>query len=136
MMPECFCCLAAKGVVRDVATNTISVFSILEQLGAAGFPFFIQEMAVLALWRRLEGEPQAFDLELIVRNNETQLHRAPVRVDFGTGRGHRTIINIQGLLVKEPGELTFLLLDATATYGSYVVTIPPPEPASRQEPQA
>jgi len=91
-------CLAAKSVIRDAETGTISVYSILEQLNAEGFPFFLQELAVLGMWRRDADDVPDIDLQVRVRNNDRVLLTGPVRVAFADKPLHRTIVNLRGLV--------------------------------------
>ncbi len=127
-MLECFVCLAAKGVVRDAETNTISVFSILEQIGAVGFPFIFQELGVLALWRRSQEDPSSFDLVFSITNNNTRLgQETTVRIAFEQGTVHRSIITLQGVVVAEPGELRFSFSQNGAQVATYAIVVRPPE---------
>lgn len=126
-MLQCFCCVAAKGVIRDTETNNISVFSILEQIGPAGFPFVIQDLALLALWRRSNDDPPEFDVEIILQNNSIDLHRGRLHVDFGPNPVNRSIITFQGVIVAEPGTLRFSLTEAGVERASYQILIRPPE---------
>ncbi len=134
-MPDCFLCLAARGVIRDVKTNNISVFSILEDLSAEGFPFLIQEMAILTMWRRSSPDEDAVDVELRVLNNDTQLHAGPVRVSFTRGERHRNIITVNALLIREPGNLRFAFFHDSNELASYTIRVTAPETTATAVPE-
>ncbi len=133
-MPDCFLCLAARGVIRDVKTNNISVFSIWEELSAEGFPFLVQEMAVLTMWRRSATDEDAVDLQVRVLNNDTQLYTGPVRVTFTRGEHHRSIVAIGGLVVREPGTLRFAFFHDTDELVSYTIRVKEPELTATEVP--
>jgi hypothetical protein len=46
-------CFAAVAVIRDAETNAVSAFNILEGVGAAGLPVFMQQLAFFSLAIRL-----------------------------------------------------------------------------------
>ena len=121
-------CLAAKGVVRDAETGTISVYSILEQINAEGFPFFVQELALLAMWKREQDDPADIDLRVNVRNNNRVLSNEPFRVAFGEMPLNRSIVNVRGLVVHEPGEVHFEFLRDNQVIAHYSVDVRAPAP--------
>ena len=55
-MPEHVFTLAARGLSVDNQTNTLTVFAVVEQLGAHAFPAAVPEMALVSLWKREPGE--------------------------------------------------------------------------------
>ena len=55
-MPEHVFTVAAVGHSVDAQSNTLTLFSILEQVGSVQFPGRIPQLTVATLWRRQEGE--------------------------------------------------------------------------------
>jgi hypothetical protein len=56
-MPEHVFTIASRGLTVDAQTNTLTVFSILEELGAPPqFPVALPELSLVTLWRRRPGE--------------------------------------------------------------------------------
>jgi hypothetical protein len=121
-------CLAAKGVVRDAATNTISVYAIIEDLLPEGFPFLIQEMAVLSIWRRDSNEAGQYDLTLSIELNGKVLNATEVQVDFQKALANHTIINIGGMIIPESGVLRFVFQRGDTMVAEYGVAIAAPAP--------
>jgi hypothetical protein len=121
-------CLAAKGVVRDADTGNISVYSILEQFNAEGFPFFVQELALLATWKRKQNDPPDVDLRVKVRNNDRVLSNEPIRVTFGDKLLNRSIVNLRGLVVHEVGALHFEFVHDDKVIANYSIDIQAPAP--------
>lgn len=105
-MPRSVICLAAKGLVRDVETNTISVFGILEQLNPDALPAFIPEAGVFVLWRRVGNEGPS-DVTFVCRNNQLELARQVIRVDFENQQACRSLIGLRGMPVHEAGSVSF-----------------------------
>lgn len=119
-------CLAAAGVVRDADTNAVSVFSIYEELASVGFPFLVQNVGVFVLWQIEEDDrTDITDIQFQVRNNAHVLFQAPIAVTVSAKR-HRTIIRVQGLLVREPGILRFVFTRGTQEIAGYEITVKPP----------
>src|SRR5262245_37650813 len=112
-------CLAALGVIRDAASNNISVYSIVDQLAAEAFPVFLQQIFVLGIWEREDGDPATINLGFRALNNQQQISAGNIEVIWGGQRRHRTIFALQGLVVREPGELRFEFSRDGAVLASY-----------------
>lgn len=123
-------CVAAMGVVHDSATNNVSLFNILEELRPAGFPLFVQQIGVLAMWEREAGDPEHIDLTFVLRNNDQQLAELPVAVAFGVARRHRTLLGLGGIVVQQPGELVAEFRRDGAVVASYIVHVVAPAAAA------
>lgn len=126
--------VAAKDVVRDARTDSVSVFSILEGVTSEGFPFFIQQLALLSIWEKDEADPAVYELTLRVENNNQVLNEAPLRLQFEGTTRHRAITNISGLTVPEPGILRFVFIDEEGEeLESYEITVEGPDTDVNQE---
>ena len=55
-MPRHVFTLAALGHAVDAQTNTISLYSILEQIGGPTLPLTLPSFVIVTLWHRNEGE--------------------------------------------------------------------------------
>jgi hypothetical protein len=55
-MPEHVFTVAARGLTVDAQTNTLTLFAVLEEIGAPHFPAAVFELGVVTLWRRIPGE--------------------------------------------------------------------------------
>ena len=65
-MPEHVFTIPALGHAIDAETNNLTIFSVLEQLGSAAFPFVVPQFSIVTLWERRPGEEDA-DLEYSMR---------------------------------------------------------------------
>ena len=102
-------CVLAESVVQDVQTNTISIFVIIEDLNTQGFPLFIPKMTFFVSWERDLTDLSQYNAEFSVTLNEQRLHTAPVNIDFRNALRHRSIVTVGGLVIPQPGQLTFSL---------------------------
>lgn len=128
-MITCKLVLCAESIVRDSETNTVSAFSLLEEMSAPRFPVAVPRLASLFL---LEKEPKDEDMQnyqyiLTLANQE--LLRSPVEVRFEGKLRTRVMVNVQGLLIPAPGELRARLELQGRELGSWSMAVsmaPPP----------
>jgi len=120
-------CVLAENVVQDVQTNTISIFGIVEEMIAQGFPLFIPKVAFFVLWERELTDPSRYDAEFSVTLNEQRLHTVPVTMDFRDGRRHRSIVALQGIMIPQPGQLTFSLRIQDVAEATYIFPVTAPQ---------
>jgi len=100
-------CFVAEGIIRDADNNTISAFTLIEGLGAAGFPLFLQRLSFFALWLRDTEDPRQIGAHFRVNLGNTILNETRLRLDFIDQLKTRTVIHLQGLVVPQPGLLDF-----------------------------
>jgi hypothetical protein len=120
-------CLAARAVIRDSATNAVSVFQLLDNISPQALPLVLPDASVLAVWEREEGDPDLINLEFTTHNNGTQVNATQVIVDWPTTTVNRFIINLAGLVISEPGQMSFTFKrdgNVLANY-SFRVAAPP-----------
>jgi len=129
-------CFAAVAVVQDTTTNSVSAFNILEGVTAVGMPFFMQSLAFFVLWEREANDPPRALGTLTININEQQLiAQGGITVDFGAGLRHRTVVNVNGLIVPRPGLLRFRLELEAGVRAEYVVDVATPAPGVQVQPQ-
>lgn len=120
-MPQSFLCIAARGVIRDVATNQISVFNIVEGIKAETYPVLVPDVGVLAMWRRIPEDVDRVELQFraTVNGRET-FPRGPVVIAFEPDSNiHRSIVAISNLLIPEPGNVEFSFLQGEQVIARY-----------------
>lgn len=118
--------IVAKGVIRDAVSNQISIFNIVEDVQAQGFPAFVGELGWLIMWERDVGEPATGDFLSRVRMNERVLIENPIHVEFGDTLRHRTTISLGGIVVEETGHLKFEVVDQGRVLSDYEVRVAAP----------
>jgi len=122
-MIELRMCFAAEAVVRDAVTNSISVFNLLDDIAAAGAPFFMQKVAFVALWRRATEDPDRVAGRFSVVMNERNLFAQPIEVDFAGRPQARTMVNLGGLVVPGPGTVRFRIDLETGARAEYEINV-------------
>lgn len=130
--------LCAESVVRDVDTNTVSAFNLIEEISAPGFPLFVPKLTVLAILERDAADPTAPSAELVMTIDGLQLHKSPVRVEFQDKLRTRAIITYGGVPIPKPGPLIIEMQVAggETTQVSIAVRLigTPPISAKQQDP--
>lgn len=124
-------CFAALAVIRDAETNVISAFNILEGVVPQGFPAFLQHSSFFVLWERDADDPDETRGEFRVEIGGNRLSTAQVTVNFQGGRTNRTIVNLNGLAVPQPGELQFSVVLQTGALAEYIVRVDAPPVVAR-----
>ncbi len=103
--------LCGEGVVRDADTNNVSVFNIFDQVSSQNFPFLIHKVSVFNVLSKDSEDEDEADFFIKFFSNKNELMKLPVRIKFGRENKTRSIFQINGLVVPEPGEFEIQLLD-------------------------
>lgn len=106
--------VVAEGVVRDVETNLVSIHNIVDELAAEGFPLFVNKLTALTVLERTATDNQAFQGTMVVTIGDLKLARAPIAVSFLDSMRANVILRVQGLVIPNPGEVTFTLYEANS----------------------
>jgi len=121
-------CFVASGVTRDADTNAISAYNILEGIRAAGVPVFIQNVSFFVLWERDPTDnPNYAGTFTAAIGGQTLVTNAGVVVNFGDKTKHRTIVNVNGMVVPTVGLLTLALVLDNGVRAEYTIAIEGPQ---------
>ncbi len=115
--------VCAESVVRDAETNAVSVFNILEEIGASMFPVTVPKLSTLFLLERGVDDPEVLECAMTLSLGENELGSFVGPVDFQGERLTRLIIVIQGVVLPEPGTLTTSLLSNGQELGSWQIQV-------------
>lgn len=96
-------CFASLAVVQDATTNSISVFNILEGIVPSALPLLLQNVSFFVLWERDLTDAARVQATFTVRNDDLALTTQQIILDFADKRNHRTIANMNGLIVPRSG---------------------------------
>lgn len=117
-------------MVTDAQTNSISIFNLLEEITAIGVPFLIPKLSFFILLRREELEPNESTCTLIIRNNDSELIRHSIQINFQRKLNNRLIATFGGLLINATGNVSVTLVDAeNAQLGTWRIGINAPQGA-------
>jgi hypothetical protein len=136
-MITCKLLLVARGVVRDAESGAISVFNILEGIQAFGFPMFLQQLDVVALFERVGEDPARHEVRFRASIGDETLVEIPLAIDFQDKLRNRSMVHIQGIVVPHPGVLRVIAQIGDNTLGTYdvlVELIAAPRIEAHQEP--
>ena len=122
-MITCKLLVCAQAVVRDADTNNISVLNILEEIFGAGFPLFVQAMAVFALLERGQDDPEKIDCTLRIMLGDNELATAKPAVNFDGKFRNRTIVRIEGMVLPGPGDMEVAFLAGKEVLNTYTVRV-------------
>jgi hypothetical protein len=115
--------LCAESSALDQRRNTLCAFHILDNLYVPLFPFVIQRISILASAGRSTEEPSLIQARLVVTLGESKIFECPVALNFAQRSMMRTIIEIGGLLIPQPGRLKFAVFRETEEISSYSVPV-------------
>jgi len=115
-----------ESISIDQATNQVSVFNILEDLYPQKLPYVLPKTVAVSSWA-MDQEEADQDWQVALRISppgEQEKKAGPT--NFGKGWVLcRSVISVQGIPVKEAGELKFELLLNGESRATQVVTVHP-----------
>lgn len=102
--------VCASAALVDRFSNQLSIFNVLEQIAAPGFPIWIPQITFIVTLQREIQEPPRFQTRVQVLLGETLIAENAVAIDFENNLTARTIMTFQGLPINGPGEIAFRFL--------------------------
>jgi len=139
-MPDHVFTIVARGHVIDAQTNTLTLFSVVEQLGGPSLPLNIPELSIVTLWARTGGEENAGyeQRTRIVSPDGSELRHVDVPFRFEKPR-MRVLLGLQGLPIEMLGTYHVEILirragdpNWSAPLAKYPIEVSlPPSPANR-----
>lgn len=115
--------LCARGIVIDIRSNNVSVFSIIEEIAPSNFPAFLQEITVLSILEREETDPNELECQVAVTMGANSLLSSPTQLDFKDKKRIRNVLTINGLPLSQPGKLLFTIFYGETRLDSYEIDI-------------
>lgn len=115
--------LCAEGVVVDSNTNTISLFSIIEEIVTTELPSILAKLSVISVMEREANDPEAYELIFRLNNNKKELWTTSVTANFNGKYRARNVVVINGIPVEEPGELRFIITYQNNLFQEYVIPV-------------
>ncbi|MDP9311610.1 MAG: hypothetical protein M3R24_12140 [Chloroflexota bacterium] len=97
--------VCAETIVRDAETNAVSIFNIIEEIGADQFPVVIPRFSSLFLVQRSNDDREQIDGTVVFTVADKELARAQLSIDFQGKRLNRVTVVIHGLVLEQPGNL-------------------------------
>lgn len=96
--------VCAQSVSIDQRSNSLSIFSIIEELNLPVFPYAVPYMAVAILLSREATDPSVpTNLNLRIYQNNQQTFRASLNANFQQQLRLRLVVDIQAVVLQAPG---------------------------------
>src|SRR5689334_5142896 len=111
-MPRLEYFLAAESISIDQATNRVSLFNVIDELGAPGFPIWVPTIYTVACLERAPGDEQVH-FQAMIRLSGAPVgppRDHPVNFVFGERIRMRLTHLIQAAQLVAPGTLVIELL--------------------------
>ena len=104
-MPKHIFTVVVRGQSVDVQTNNITLFSVLEEIGASEVPFAFPDFAVVSLWKREPGEEGVRFVQRtsLVDPSGKEVFSADITLGFEKSR-QRSIVIMQAAPFATTGE--------------------------------
>lgn len=122
-MINCKISMCAESVVVDNNTNKASVFNIIEEVKAHGFPALTRKLVYFFFMTRDKTNANLHKGSLVISLDGEELNRFPVQIDFQDKLKTRAIIIIEGYLIPKPGTLSAVLILRGKKYGRWDVDV-------------
>lgn len=115
--------LVAESVSVDQTTNRVSVFNVLEEIGAPQFPVLLPGCVAIALWNSVPDDAgKDFQVKLRITLPDDQSYEMTSNFVMKTDR-HRSVQRIQGLPITATGVLRFDVLLNGEHQASHAVNV-------------
>jgi hypothetical protein len=115
--------LCSDSASIDSRTHTLSVFHIAEGSNAAAFPIALPRITVIAILTREEDDPADVQLQLTATLAGQHLFAGPFPANFAAGLLSRTVVEMQGLVIPGPGDLSFVLRNGEQPLATWIIKV-------------
>jgi hypothetical protein len=105
---KCKLALVAKEVIISHNTGVPSAINIMEGIQASGFPLLLQEISLLTVWAKDQGDADEFAGLMKVTVGNIELVKEQMTIAFNGKDVARNVATFQGLVLPGPGNLDFL----------------------------
>lgn len=104
---KCKLSLVAKEVIISHATGVPSAINIMEGIHSSGFPLLLQEISLLTVWVKDQGDEDEFAGTMNVTVGNVELVKERMTIEFHGKEIARNVATFQGLVLPGPGNLDF-----------------------------
>ena len=108
-------------VVIDGATNSVSIMGVIEEIRAPQFPIMIPKLALLFTLERSASDAEKPDAKVRFTLGGQLLAEIKVIVDFQTHLRTRCVLNVEQLVLPNPGPLAAELVLAGKSLTTWAI---------------
>ena len=123
--------LCADYVLLDSQTNSVTAFSIIEDITPEGFPVFLPRFSILSVLERDPEDPDSIVTKVDVSLDDQSVYSAEGPIEFQGKKRSRHITILGGLPIPKPGVLSATISTEGRELHRYVIEVNP----SRAQPQ-
>lgn len=118
--------LCADAALRDAETNSISIFSIFEEITVQTLPILIPRFVIVNLLEREETDPATPECQLKIKLGEDILLEQQLRLNFQEKKRTRSIVTIGGLPLTHSGLLSVAISYDNEPVADYTIEVAAP----------
>ena len=97
----------AEGVVVDVQTNSVTVYSLVEEVRTMAFPVVIPKLAICCSMIRDPGDESQPRIILKLTLDDETIFMTNSMVNFSDKPGARIVVNLNGVKITKAGVLKY-----------------------------
>lgn len=100
--------IVSKDISLDAFTQTLSLFTLIENLNTLKTPFIMQALSATSFIERTDlSKEEHIMVKIIVKNNDKLVQEKEQEINFKWKLWHKLINNFNNIRIEEFGELTF-----------------------------
>lgn len=115
--------LVARGAAFDKETNTASIWEVIEEIAALGFPHVFPQRTAVVCMEREAGDPDASRFEIEVTLAGKVIGHLQAELDFQGKPRYRIRANLAPVLFLTPGKLKFTAKADGAEVAKYEIDV-------------
>jgi hypothetical protein len=121
-MISCKFSIVAHGACIDAQSGGLTIFDIVDEIRAGGFPLLFQRIAFITkIERDIATDPNTFDGTIRVLLDDDVLVAGPIHGSFADKSMSSLVTRLEGLIIAHPGRLSFRLSVGDQVLGEYNV---------------
>jgi hypothetical protein len=97
---ECLFLLCAESASVDTGTNRLSIFNVIEEISAAGFPAIVQNLTTVAMFSKKKSESGKVTVTVRIETDKSQQANLPIELDFQGKDRIRLIAGLQNVQIS------------------------------------
>lgn len=107
--------VCSESVIRDAENHQVTAYNILDDISAEAYPVLIPRIAIYFFSERTVDDAALYDIDIIIFNNEKELFKRRVQLNFLDKLKNKAVLKINGLTISDPGYLRVALVTPNGT---------------------
>ncbi len=115
--------LCGENIIRDIEGGQITIYNLLDDISAVGFPLLIPRFCIYFFSERENGDADVQEIALSISNNDQRIFSDKVKVQFNQKQRSRSVVKFNGIVVTAPGTLYIRLnkLDGNSLWEGQII---------------